>query len=110
MTALFATALIVTCLIMVLWPLFRGRPEETDIEAILTNHEKEFTRARERIYQEIRTVQQEWLIKNISEESYRSELSRLRIEAALILKTQSTTKDKILEIQKEMEAATGGTS
>ena len=94
MTALFATALIVTCLIMVLWPLFRGRPEETDIAAILTNHEKEITRARERIYQEIRTVQQEWLIKNISEESYRSELSRLRIEAALILKTQSTTKDK----------------
>ena len=104
MPAFFATILILSCLVLVLEPLFRQKYGAENIQVALENHDNEFIKSREGIYQEIRTIQQEWFMQNLTEDQYRHELEMLRLKAATILKAQDESRREISNIQSEVDA------
>ena len=107
MASIFATLLVLVCLFLILEPLIRKKSEAESVEQLVENHELEFLKLRERVYEEIRTLQQEWLIKSLSEESYKTEIDRLRLEAAALLRDQTAGRNKIVQLQSDLESTIG---
>jgi Tfp pilus assembly protein FimT len=66
-------------------------------------------RARDRVYEEIRALQQEYFLKTLSEDEYRSQLQQARHEAARLMREQQQVQQTLAEIEalaeKEMNAA-----
>jgi hypothetical protein len=56
-------------------------------------------RSRDRVYEEIRALQQEFFLDNLTEEEYRAQLQGARLEAAHLMQQQQQVQLTISEIE-----------
>ena len=102
MTILIGVLLLIAVLAIVLYPLLtRSRQDGLD-EAALQAAEH-LRRARERVYEEIRTLQQEHFMGETSEEEHRAQLDALRAQAARLLQRQREAEAAVEAIRKRVE-------
>ncbi len=66
-------------------------------------------RSRDRVYEEIRALQQEYFLKNMTEDEYRAQLQAGRLEAARLMQQQQQVQQTLADIdalvEEEMNAA-----
>lgn len=60
-------------------------------------------RARDRVYEEIRALQQEYFLKNLSEDEYRAQLQQARLEAARLMREQQQVQQTLSAIEALVE-------
>ena len=60
-------------------------------------------RARDRVYEEIGALQQEYFLKNLSEDEYRAQLQQARLEAARLMREQQQVQQTLSEIEALVE-------
>ena len=102
MTVLVVTLLLVGSLAVLAYPLFMQRRG-----ALLDEPAAELTlqlrRARDRVYDEIRTLQQEYFLESVSEEDYRAQLQAARLRAAQFLREQQQVQQTVETIDRAVE-------
>jgi Tfp pilus assembly protein FimT len=67
-------------------------------------------RARDRVYEEIRALQQEYFLNNLSEDEYRAQLEQARHEAARLMREQQQVQQTLSEIEALVEEEMNGAS
>ena len=65
-------------------------------------------RDRDRVYEEIRVLQQERFLSNISEEAYESQLREARLHAARLMQEQQTAQETLETLDGAVEAELEG--
>ncbi len=89
MAILIATVLTAVLLAIVAYPVLvqRGR-RAAEADEPLTEAVEQLRRARDRTYEEIRALQQERFMRDISDEEYQAQLEALRAQAARLIQQQ----------------------
>lgn len=88
MALAITTLLILISITIVGYPIWTNRNQSQRIVDPLEEIEEISRRARERLYEEIRILQQEYFLKNISPEEYSMQLNAAREKAASLLVNQ----------------------
>jgi hypothetical protein len=60
-------------------------------------------RSRDRVYEEIRALQQEYFLKNLTEDEYRAQLQAGRLEAAGLMQQQQQVQQTLADIEALVE-------
>jgi hypothetical protein len=60
-------------------------------------------RSRDRVYEEIRALQQEYFLENLTEDEYRAQLQAARLEAARLMQQQQQVQQTLAEIESLVE-------
>lgn len=103
MIFLLATLLVILNLGIVLYPLvypnFSQRSKE-EAEQLVSAR---LRRARERIYEEMRILQQEYFLNTLPGKEYKTQLANLRRSAAILLREQETLQDTLIQLDANAE-------
>ena len=105
MTVLVVTVLVVASLVVVAYPLFMRRGEGTEDPA--EELARGLRRARDRVYEEIRALQQEYFLKTLSQEEYEEQLGAARVRAAELLAEQRQAQETLGSIDEAVEELMG---
>ena len=105
MTVLVVTVLVVASLAVVAYPLFVRRGEGTEEPA--EELARGLRRARDRVYEEIRALQQEYFLKTLSQEEYEEQLGAARVRAAELLADQRHVQETLASIERAVEEQMG---
>ena len=60
-------------------------------------------RSRDRVYEEIRALQQEYFLGNVINEEYRTQLQDARLQAARLMREEQQVQQTLMHIQEEVE-------
>ena len=101
MTVLIVTLLLVGSLAVLAYPLFvrHGRALDEPADELTL----QLRRARARVYDESRTLQQEYFLESVSEEDYRAQLQAARLRAAQLLREQQQVQQTVETIDQAVE-------
>ena len=101
MPVLIVTLLLVGSLAVLAYPLFvrHGRALDEPADELTL----QLRRARDRVYDEIRTLQQEYFLESVSEEDYRAQLQAARLRAAQLLREQQQVQQTVETIDQAVE-------
>ena len=88
MTFAITTLLILISITIVSYPIWANRNQSQKIVDPIEEIEEISRRSRERVYEEIRILQQEYFLKNITPEEYSAQLNVAREKAAALLVNQ----------------------
>jgi len=92
--------LAIIVLALVLLPFFRKRQDQP---ASVVDTVNQIETRRDELYQEMRTLQQDFDIGNIAREDYESRIRALRLEAALTLREQRELEGEISRLDTALE-------
>jgi chromosome segregation ATPase len=104
MTILIVTLLIIVSLGFVVYPLVTRRPESEATEELTQQATQQLRQARERIYEEIRALQQEYFLEHLSQEEYQARLAEARVQAAILLRQQEQVQETLAHAEEAVEA------
>ncbi len=104
MSILLVTVLLAVSLIVLTYPFIVRRTGRNDVRDPAEELAQQLRRARERVYEEIRALQQEYFLQALTEEEYREQLQAARIEAAGLLRQQQQIQETIASIDARVEA------
>ena len=104
MTILIVTLLIVVSLGFVVYPLVTRRPESEATEELTLQATQQLRQARERIYEEIRALQQEYFLEHLPQEEYQARLAEARVQAATLLRQQEQVQETLANAEEAVEA------
>jgi hypothetical protein len=114
MTFLIITLLIIVSLGFVVYPLVTRRPEAEASEELTLQATQQLRQARERIYEEIRALQQEYFLEHLPKEEYQTRLAEARVQAATLLQQQEQVQETLAQaetaVAAQMERITGVSS
>lgn len=91
-------------LVVLAYPFFLQRNEREGINDAAEKLALRLRRSRDRVYEEIRALQQEYFLKNLTDEEYQVQLQEARHEAASLLKQQQEVQQTLADIDEEIEA------
>jgi Tfp pilus assembly protein FimT len=98
------TVVVVASLVVLAYPFFVRRNEREGIDDAAEELAQRLRRSRDRVYEEIRALQQENLLKNLTDEEYQEQLQEARLEAVSLLKQQQEVQQTLADIDEEVEA------
>jgi predicted house-cleaning noncanonical NTP pyrophosphatase (MazG superfamily) len=98
------TVIVVASLIVLAYPFFVRRNEREGMDDDAEELAQRLRRSRDRVYEEIRALQQEYFLKNLTDEEYQEQLQEARLEAASLLKQQQEVQQTLADIDEEVEA------
>lgn len=104
MSILLGSMLLAACVAIAAWPLARRSEAQAageDADALAEG----LRRARERVYEEIRALQQERFLGNLSPEQYGAQLQDARARAAHLAAQQAGVQEALAAVEAEAEAA-----
>jgi len=104
LVALLIVALGILSLVVVAYPLLTSRGAARPIDDPAVELAQRLRRARDRVYEEIRALQQERFMRDITEEQYQEQLNAARLRAAQLLQEQRRVQETIAEIEAAVEA------
>ena len=81
MTILILTLLVVAAVAVLIYPFWKARHGSVSLDDLVREMESSLRRARERVYEEIRVLQQEYFLGNMTEDEYRAQLQSARQRA-----------------------------
>ena len=88
MTIVIVTIVVLVSLAVLAYPFIAGRSERDRAEDAASDLAQRLRRSRDRVYEGIRVLQQEYFLANLTEEEYRERLREARLEAARLLQQQ----------------------
>tara|TARA_A100001037_G_scaffold68811_3_gene61248 strand:+ start:7775 stop:8104 length:330 start_codon:yes stop_codon:yes gene_type:complete len=103
MTIAITTLLVMICVLIVGLPFWTRSNYGKKIVDPLEEIEEISRRSRERIYEEIRVLQQEYFLNSISQEEYILQLNSAREKAAALLVSQQEAKRVIDNVYTKIE-------
>ncbi len=103
MNILIVTLLALVCLGVVLFPLLAPRGHPFDDNDPAQELAEGLRRARDRVYEEIRALQQEYFLKSLSEQEYQAQLQEARTRAALLLRRQEQVQQTLADLDAGVE-------
>ncbi len=112
MTIFVITLLVVVAVVVLAYPFIARRGGDNRAEDTAAELAQQLRRARNRVYEEIRALQQEYFLDALTEEEYREQLKEARLQAAHLLQQQQQVQETLAEIDESVDAAmrqaTGG--
>lgn len=105
MTILFATLLVAGALALVLWPFVSHRVAGARLEGPADDLRRRLRRGRERLYEEIRALQQERFMRDLTDDEYRAQLDELRLRAAEFMREEGTIEQTLSAMDAEIDDA-----
>jgi flagellar basal body-associated protein FliL len=106
-----ATVVLIATLAVLAYPFFVRRANRDGLDDAAVDLAQRLRRARDRVYEEIRALQQEYFLGNTPEDKYRELLQAARMDAASLMQQQQQVQQKLEEIndqiEQELEQATG---
>ncbi len=110
MTVLVVTLLVAASVAVLAYPLLVRRSPSTDEQA--EELALGLRKARDRVYEEIRALQQEHFLESVSQEEYAEQLQAARLRAAELLAQQQQVQQTLASIdeavEEQMRLAAGG--
>ena len=104
MTIAIVTILVLVPLAVRAYPFVAGRSERDRAEQAASDLAQRLRRSRDRVYEGIRVLQQEYFLANMTEEEYRERLREARLEAARLLQQQQKVQQTLGAIEAAVEA------
>ena len=104
MTIVIVTIIVLVSLAVLAYPFVAGRSERDRAEDAASDLAQRLRRSRDRVYEGIRVLQQEYFLANLTEEEYRERLREARLEAARLLQQQQQVQQTLGAIGTAVEA------
>ena len=104
MTIVIVTIVVLVSLAVLAYPFVAGRSERDRAEDAASDLAQRLRRSRDRVYEGIRVLQQEYFLANLTEEEYRERLREARLEAARLLQQQQQVQQTLGAIGAAVEA------
>ena len=108
MTILLGTLLVLLAIAVVVWPFWIARHGPRRLEDPAIELSQALRRARDRVYEEIRVLQQEYFLKVLTEDDYRRQLDAARLRAAELLREQQHVEESLAAIGARVDAQLEG--
>ena len=105
MVILIITLLLVASLVLVLEPVLRRRTVSGTPEDTAQRLTENLRRERDRIYEELRVLQQERFLRHLTDEEYQAQQEAARLRAALLLRQQQQVQETVAGLDQELESA-----
>ncbi len=105
MVILIITTLLLVSLAVVLYPLLLPRAEASGLESDPAEELAErLRRARDRVYEEMRVLQQEHFLHHLTDAEYQERVRTARVRAALLLRQQQRVRETVAGLDRALEA------
>ena len=104
LTIFIATIVLATILLVLIYPLVTHRRGREMIDDSAFELAQRLRRSRDRVYEEIRALQQEYFLGNLTEEEHQRQFQNARLEAAELMRQQQQIQQTITGIEAEVEA------
>ena len=101
MTVIVVTLLVAASVAVLAYPLLVRRSANPDEQA--EELSLGLRKARDRVYEEIRVLQQEYFLQTISQEAYAEQLQAARLRAAELLAQQQQVQETLRSIDEDVE-------
>ena len=101
MTVIVVTLLVAASVAVLAYPLLVRRSADPDEQA--EELSLGLRKARDRVYEEIRVLQQEYFLQTISQEEYTEQLQAARLRAAGLLAQQQQVQETVRSIGEDVE-------
>ncbi|MDE2837467.1 MAG: hypothetical protein OXL97_08165 [Chloroflexota bacterium] len=104
MTILILTLLLVVTVAVLVYPFWAARHGGVSLYDPASDLESGIRRARDRVYEEIRALQQEYFLANMTEAEYRAQLQSARQRAAELILQQRQVSETTAAIERRVDA------
>ena len=103
MTIFIVTIVLAVILAVLAYPFFAQRGGRATMEDAAEELAQRLRRSRDRVYEEIRVLQQEYFLETVSQEEYTEQLQAARLRAAELLAQQRQVQQTLLSIGEDVE-------
>ena len=104
MTILILTLLVLVTAVVLVYPFWAARHGGASFDDPARDLEAGIRRARDRVYEEIRALQQEYFLANMTETEYRAQLQAARQRAAELIRQQQRVNEAASAIESQVDA------
>ena len=104
MTILILTLLVLVAAAVLIYPFWAARHGGAPFDDPARDLEAGIRRARDRVYEEIRALQQEYFLANMTEAEYRVQLQAARRRAAELIRQQQHVNETTSAIESRVDA------
>ena len=99
MAVFLVTALLIATIAVIAYPFFAHSSRRESLDDAAAELAQRLRRARDRVYEEIRALQQEYFLNNLTEDEYRQQLHAARMHAAELMRQQQQVQETLAAIQ-----------
>lgn len=103
MPVFLITLVLAATLVVLAYPFFVRPKGSGALDDAAEELGQRLRRSRDRVYEEIRALQQEYFLKNLTESEYRAQLQEGRHEAARLMQQQQQVQQTLADIEGEVE-------
>ena len=103
MPIFIVTVVLIATLAVLAYPFIVRRTRREGLDDAAVDLVQRLRRARDRVYEEIRALQQEYFLGNVREDEYRELLRTARRDAASLMRQQEQVQQTLEEISEEVE-------
>ena len=103
MTIVVLTLLVLVTIAVLVYPFWAARHGGATFDDPARDREESIRRARDRVYEEIRALQQEYFLGNMTEPEYRAQLHAARRRAAELIREQQQASEPVAAADGERE-------
>lgn len=107
MTIIVLTFLVLVAIVVLVYPFWVARHGGVLFDDPARDLEAGIRRARDRVYEEIRALQQEYFLRNMTEAEYRAQLQAARRRAAELIREQQQVTETVAAIEARIGAELG---
>lgn len=104
MTILVITLLVLVTVAVLAYPFWAARHGGVSFDDPARDLEAGIRRARDRVYEEIRALQQEYFLAHMTEAEYRAQLQAARRRAAELIREQQQVRETAAAIEDRVDA------
>lgn len=103
MEILIITVLVAVSMAVIIYPFATRGTEHHRLEDPADELAQQLRRSRDRVYEELRALQQEYFLKALTEEEYRAQLEAAKLQAAHLLREQEHVQETIAKVEATVE-------
>lgn len=103
MPIFIVTVVLIATLAVLAYPFIVRRTRREGLDDDAADLAQRLRRARDRVYEEVRALQQEYFLGNVPEDEYRELLWTARRDAASLMRQQEQVQQTLEEISEEVE-------
>jgi Tfp pilus assembly protein FimT len=97
------TIVLVAILLVLAYPFVMQRSGRGMVDDAAAELAQRLRRSRDRIYEEIRALQQEYFLDNLTEGEYQGQLQTARLEAANLMRQQQQVQQMLSDVEAAVE-------
>ena len=103
MAVFVITVLVAATIAILAYPFFVRPSKRGALDDAADELAQRLRRSRDRLYEEIRALRQEYFLNNLTEEEYRSQLQEARLQAADLMRRQQQVQETLETIERAVD-------